>query len=35
MPLELVCRRMAPEVYLEASVAMVKGLKKSGRWRTR
>ena len=24
---------MAPEVYLETSVAMAKGLEKSGRWR--
>ena len=25
---------MAPEVYLEVSVAMAKGLVKSGRWKT-
>ena len=25
---------MVPKVYLETSVAMVKGLEKSGRWRT-
>ena len=28
-----VWRRMAPEAYFEASVAMAKGLAKSGRWR--
>ena len=33
-PLVSVWRRMAPEVYFEVSVAMVKGLAKSGRWRT-
>ena len=33
-PLESVWRRMAPEVYLEASVVMVKGLVKSERYRT-
>ena len=25
---------MAPEAYFEVSVAMMKGLEKSGRWRT-
>ena len=34
MPFESVWRRMVPEVYFEASVAMAKGLVKSGRWRT-
>ena len=34
MPLESVWRRMALKAYFEASVAMVKGLEKSGRWRT-
>ena len=31
---ESVWRRMAPEAYFEASVAMTKDLEKSGRWRT-
>ena len=34
MLLESVWRRMTPEAYLEVLVVMVKGLKKSGRWRT-
>ena len=33
-PLESVWRRIVPEAYFEASVAMAKGLAKSGRWRT-
>ena len=32
--MELACRSMPPDVCLEASVAMVKGLEVSGRWRT-
>ena len=33
--LESVWRRIASKAYLEASVAMAKGLEKSGRWRTK
>ena len=31
--MESVCRSTPPDAYLEASVAMVKGLEVSGRWR--
>ena len=31
MPFESIWRRIAPEAYLEASVAMVKGAVRSGR----
>ena len=32
--MESACRSMPPDTYLEASVAMAKGLEVLGRWRT-